>query len=451
MTNISSTPLDLVIEGATIVAPDPKTGQLKTQETDIGLRNGLIEGIGSSSSWATTKKISAKGLHLLPGAIDTQVHFRDPGFPEKETLMSGSRAAVFGGVTAFFDMPNTKPPTVSALDVADKMSRAEGRTWCHYGFYVGATSDNADRLKDLENLPGVCGVKMFMGSSTGNLLVGRDEAIARALKSGSRIVAIHSEDEDRLQARKSIVTEKPGHVELHPVWRDEESALISTKKIVRMAREAGRKIHVLHVTTAEEVEFLKDQKDIATFEVTPQHLTLAAPECYERLGTLAQMNPPIRVKRHQEALWKAVLSGSADVLGSDHAPHTRAEKNKTYPESPSGMTGVQTMLPLMIHHHLEGRLPLLRVVELLCQNPARIFSITNKGQIQVGADADLVLVDLKTEKLVRDSWLQSACGWSPFTGMNLKGAVIATLVRGEVVMRDDELIGKPRGRALEFN
>lgn len=442
---------DLLIQGATIVAPDPKTGRLREEVTDVAIKDGRIISIGTKSALklTTTQILKAAGLHLLPGAIDTQVHFREPGFPEKEDLSSGTRAAIYGGVTSIFEMPNTTPPTLTAIDIADKLSRAKERAWCNYAFYVGASPTNVNCLGELEKLPGVCGVKMFMGSSTGNLVVDEDATIEAALKNITRRMAVHAEDEVRLKERKKIVLEQPGDVKLHPVWRDEETALIATKKILHLARKFNRKIHVLHVTTAEEAELLAANKDIASFEVTPQHLTFFAPDCYERLGTLAQMNPPIREKRHCKALWHAIVQGHADVLGSDHAPHTLSEKQKIYPDTPSGMTGVQTILPLMLHHAIEGRLSLLRVVELLAQNPARLFGIKNKGEIRLGYDADLTLVDLKAPKLIKNSWIQSTCGWTPYDGMTFKASVIATIVNGDVVMRDDQLLAtKPNGRPL---
>ena len=264
-------------------------------------------------------------------------------------------------------------------------------------------------------------------------------------------MAIHAEDETRLTERKPIVTNSPGNVALHPVWRDEQTALLATQKILRYAKELNRKIHVLHVTTAEEVDLLSQNQDIATFEITPQHLTLYAPDCYEQLGTLAQMNPPIREKRHYEALWQAVRSGLVNVIGSDHAPHTLKEKSKTYPDSPSGMTGVQTLLPILLHHVCENRLSLERAVQLTSMNPAKIFGIKNKGTIAVGQDADLALVDLKADKVITNDWIQSRCGWTPFNGMKVKAWVQATLLSGHVVMRDGEIIGAPSGEPLQFS
>ena len=390
----------------------------------------------------------AKGLHVLPGVIDTQVHFREPGNEHKEDLESGSRAAVLGGVTAVFEMPNTSPPTTSRLAMEDKLSRARNRMHCDYAFYVGATPQNVGALSELESMPGVCGVKAFLGSSTGTLLLSEEEAIFAALKGGRRRMAVHSEDEARLKERKSFA--KTGDPRTHPVWRDAETARLSTERVLRLARAAGRKLHVLHVTTADELPLLADARDFATVETTPQHLTLAAPECYERLGTYAQMNPPIREAHHREALWKAVSEGLVDVIGSDHAPHTREEKNKTYPNTPSGMPGVQTLAPILLDHVNAGRLSLERFVDLTSAGAARIFGIAGKGRIAKGFDADFTIVDLKKKRKIENSWIASKCGWTPFDGMETTGWPVATIIRGKAVMRDHALTQASQGQPLRF-
>ncbi|HWC62580.1 MAG TPA: amidohydrolase family protein, partial [Rhizomicrobium sp.] len=267
---------------------------------DIGVIGGRIAAIGSLSGAKAAEIFEARGLHVLPGVIDSQVHFREPGNEHKEDLETGSRAAVLGGVTAVFEMPNTNPPTTSREAIDDKLRRAAGRMHCDFAFYVGATPANVAQLAVLERLPGVCGVKAFLGSSTGTLLLNKPEDILAALQSGTRRVAVHSEDEDRLIARKAFA--ERGRPETHPVWRDEEAARASTERVLGLAAKAGRRLHVLHVTTAEEIPLLAAAKDFASAETTPQHLTLSAPECYERLGTYAQMNPPIRGERHRLAL-----------------------------------------------------------------------------------------------------------------------------------------------------
>ncbi|MCB0384326.1 MAG: dihydroorotase, partial [Bdellovibrionales bacterium] len=387
-------------------------GKWKLESVDLGIANERIQAIGSLSTSQAQTVFQAKGLQILPGLIDTQVHFREPGLEHKEDLASGTRGALLGGITAVFEMPNTKPNTVSALDLADKMTRAQKRAWTHYAFYLGASTENIQRLAELEILPGCCGVKIFMGSSTGSLLVAEDEQLRQVLAAGKRRVAVHCEDEFRLKERFSLVEKSPGRVDLHPEWRDVETALRATKRIVHLGHETGHPLHILHVTTAEEMEFLKGHKDICTVECTPQHLTLTAPECYERLGTLAQMNPPIREERHRQALWKAVNEGIVDVLGSDHAPHTSDEKRQEYPKSPSGMTGVQTTLPIMLNHVSQGRLSLGRLVELLAYNPSRIWGLEGRGEIKIGARADLTVIDINRQEEITNSWIASKAGWS---------------------------------------
>ena len=306
---------------------------------------------------------------MLPGVIDSHVHFREPGLTHKEDLETGSRGAVLGGVTAVFEMPNTDPTTTSAEALADKVKRAHHRMHCDFAFYVGATRENTNDLGELEQLPGAAGVKVFMGSSTGSLLIEDDEGVRAVLKAIRRRAAFHSEDEYRLRERMNLRVE--GDPRSHPVWRDATAALMCTQRLIRLARETGKRVHVLHVTTKEEAAFLAEHKDVATAEATPAHLTLAAPECYERLGTLAQLNPPIRDAAHRDGLWHGIAQGVIDSIGSDHSPHTREEKAHPYPKTHSGMTGVQTLVPIMLDHVNAGRLSLLRFVDLTSAGPAR--------------------------------------------------------------------------------
>jgi dihydroorotase len=355
---------------------------------------------------------------------------------------------VLGGVTAVFEMPNTKPNTDSADAIGDKLARAHHRMWCDHAFYVGATNHNAADLAELERLPGTAGVKIFMGASTGDLLVSEDARLAEVLASGHRRVAIHAEDEARMNARAG--ERIAGDAASHPVWRDDESALLATKRILGLARAARRRIHVLHVTTPAELALLGQNKDIASCEVTPQHLTLAGEEAYPRLGTLAQMNPPIRSGEHRDGLWKWLQQGVVDILGSDHAPHTLEEKSKPYPDSPSGMPGVQTLLPLMLNHVAEGRTTLQRVIDLTSAGPQRVFGIVGKGRIAVGYDADFSVVDLKARWTIEQDWLASRCGWSPFTGMSVTGRPVGTIVRGNRVMWDGALANAAIGEPIRF-
>ena len=434
---------DLVIRGGTCLTPSGRVA------TDVGVAGGRIAALGDLARVKAAETLDAKGLHVLPGVIDTQVHFREPGLEHKEDLESGTRAAALGGVTAVFEMPNTTPSTTTAEALADKVRRASGRVWCDIAFFVGATPDNAEQLAVLERLPGCCGVKIFMGSSTGSLLVSEDDALARVLGSGFRRVAVHSEDEARLRERRKLVA-GGAPVHKHPEWRDAETALSATRRLMALVERTGRRVHVLHVTTADEMPLLAAHKDRVTVEVTPQHLTLAAPECYDRLGTYAQMNPPIRDAHHRDALWRGVAEGIVDVIGSDHAPHTREEKVKPYPASPSGMPGVQTLVPIMLDHVNAGRLTLERFVDLTSAGPARLYGIAGKGRMAVGYDADFTLVDLKAQRTIANDWIASKCGWTPFDGVTVTGWPIATVVRGRIVMRDDALAAAATGALVRF-
>jgi len=432
---------DVILKNGTVHTPGG------ADRADVGVRGGKIVAIGSALGDAG-EIIDCRGLDVLPGCIDSQVHFREPGLEHKEDLESGSRAAVLGGVTAVFEMPNTNPNTDSEERVRDKLSRAHHRMWCDHAFYVGATADNAEQLKELERIPGTAGVKIFMGASTGSLLVDDDAALARVLASGTRRVAIHAEDEARMNARKDLRVE--GDPSSHPVWRDDESAMIATKRIIGLARQARRRIHILHVTTPAELEYIAKHKDIATCEVTPQHLTLAAEDAYPRLGTYAQMNPPIRSGAHRDGLWHWLNQGVPDVLGSDHAPHTIEEKAKSYPASPSGMPGVQTLVPLLLNHVAEGRLSLRRFIELTSSGPQRVFGLVGKGRIALGYDADFTVVDLKKRWTVGSDWLASRCNWSPFEGMDLTGKAVGTIIRGQRVMWEDTLANEAVGEPVRF-
>jgi len=434
---------DLVVAGGIAATPSGLV------QVDIGARGGRIAALGDLKQARAAERIEAAGMHVLPGAIDTQVHFREPGNEHKEDLNTGTAGAVLGGVTCVFEMPNTKPPTLTEAALKDKLKRAEGRAWCDHAFFIGASAGNVDSLADLEMLPGCCGVKVFMGSSTGGLLVEDDETLERVLIGGFRRVAVHAEDEPRLKQRKEIA-EKAKDPRAHPEWRDAETALVATRRLLALAEKTRRRVHVLHVTTAEEMVLLAQHKEVATVECTPQHLTLFAPDCYDRLGTKAQMNPPIRDERHRTALWQAIRDGVVDVIGSDHSPHTEEEKAQEYPKSPSGMPGVQTLLPLLLDHCAAGRLTLERVIDLTSSGPARIYSIAGKGRIALGYDADLTLVDLKAKREITDADCASRCGWTAFAGMTVTGWPMATILRGHIVMRDGELINDPLGQPVRF-
>jgi dihydroorotase len=420
-------------------------GELKN--TDIGLSQGKIKKIGkielnSSKVYDATDKV------VLPGIIDTQVHFREPGSTDAEDLESGSRAAVLGGVTSLFEMPNTNPPTSNLVEFNKKLEAAKNRMHSNYAFYFGATPDNTDQLAQLKNIEGCCGVKLFAGSSTGNLLVDKEADIEKVISSSDRIVSIHSEDEDIIKLRKKFI--KTGDVHSHPEWRNVECAMSSTRRVVKIAERYNKKIHVLHVTTKDEVDFLAMHKKNVTFETTPQHLTLYAPDCYDKLGTYAQMNPPLRTKEHYDRLWTAIKNNIVDVLGSDHAPHLKENKNKEYPNTPSGMPGVQTIFPVMLDHVINEKLTLQQLINLMCENPCKIFGIKNKGYIKEGFDADLTIADMKKKVTIKNEMIASKCGWTPFHNYNVKGFPVATIVDGNLVMLDGKVIMESKGKPLKF-
>ncbi|HWC94216.1 MAG TPA: dihydroorotase [Pseudolabrys sp.] len=433
---------DLILKGGIVVNQDG------VGPRDIGIRGGRFAALGDLAGASAAETVDCRGLHILPGVIDSHVHFREPGLTHKEDLESGSRGAVLGGVTAVFEMPNTDPTTTTAAELADKVKRAHHRMHCDFAFYVGATRENTHELGELERLPGAAGVKVFMGSSTGSLLIEDDEGVRKVLQAIHRRAAFHCEDEYRLRERMNLRVEgDPGS---HPVWRDATAALMGTQRLMRLARETGKRVHVLHVTTKEEVVFLAGHKDLATAEATPAHLTLAAPECYDELGTLAQLNPPVRDAAHQAGLWQGIAQGVIDSVGSDHSPHTREEKAQPYPKTPSGMAGVQTLVPLMLDHVNAGRLSLARLVDLTSAGPARIFGIAGKGRIAAGYDADLTVVDLKRRETIDNRWIAARAGWTPYDGMTVTGWPVGTLVRGHRVMWDGALTAPGRGERVRF-
>ncbi len=433
---------DLIITGGTIAGPDGTT------DGDIGIKDGRFAALGDLAEAEAAETLDVSGLTVLPGVIDTQVHFREPGLEHKEDLQSGSLAAVMGGVTAVFEMPNTKPPTTNKEAIEDKVARGRNRMHCDFAFYVGGTHENAAELPELERMEGICGVKVFMGSSTGNLLVPDDDGVGDILKNINRRAAFHSEDEYRLRERRSLA--ETGNVLTHPVWRDAEAAISSTRRLIKLARKANQHIHVLHVTTEEEMQMLAANRDIVSVEVTPQHLTLVAPDAYEEIGTFAQMNPPIREARHRAALWKALEQGIVDVIGSDHAPHTREEKAEAYPHSPAGMPGVQTLLPVMLDHMAAGKLSLEKLVTLTSLNAKKLFGLKEKGEIKIGNHADLTFVDLKRTETIAEDWVAARCGWSPFTGRSIHGWPVGTMVRGTRVMWEGELTAPATGQPCVF-
>jgi dihydroorotase len=436
---------DLIITNGNVVLP------WGVVEADIAVKGGHIVGIGKKLG-AGEKVFDATNLHVLPGIIDPHVHFRDGGqggIPGVEDMLSGTRGAVLGGVTAVFDMPNTAPAATDAETLRQKYDYITGHAFCDVGIYVGATTENADGLGALEALPGVCAIKVFAGSSTGNLLVADDASIQRVMCSGRRRIAFHSEDEFRLQARKSMFKSGDPYSD-HAVWRDVECAFLGTRRIMALARKTGRPAHILHVSTAEELDYLKGFRDLASVEILLNHLVQSAPDVYERLGPYGVMNPPLRDARHVAAAWGAIADGTVDTIGSDHAPHSRAAKEKPWPDCAAGLTGVQTLLPMMLEQVHQGRLSLLRMVDLMSAGPARIYGAVNKGRIAAGYDADFSIVDLKATRTITNDWIASPCGWTPFDGNAVTGWPMATIIRGEMVMQEGEVLTEPNGRPVAF-
>ena len=438
---------DLILENANVF-----TTNNKFEILNIGIANEKIKTLSPHKILPDSKDCAifdCKNLHIIPGVIDTQVHFREPGLEHKEDLESGTRAALMGGVTAVFEMPNTKPSTTSKEAIEYKVQRTKDRIWCDIAFYVGANASNIEQLPELEQLAGVCGTKIFMGSSTGDLLLYQKQALHKIFSQCKRNIALHCEDEERLISRKTIA-EQMANAEAHPIWRDEESAFLATQMAIEIAEQTNRKVHILHISSKKEIEFLKNKKQYCTIEVLPQHLILQAPECYQELGTLAQMNPPIRSKEHRSALLYALKNNIFDLVGSDHAPHTLTEKQQVYPKSPSGMPGVQNLLSILLDLMNQGEISAQQLVNYTSLNAIQIFGI-KRGPITIGQDANFSIVDLKKTDIFKSEQIESKCGWSPYTGKSFTGWANAAVIHGKMCMWEGVRIEKASGRLLAFN
>ncbi len=433
---------DLILKGGQVVMP------WGVEAADLAIAGGRVAAIGDLRTAEAARVVDCKGLHLLPGLIDPHVHLRDPGDPKVETIATGTKAAVLGGLATVFDMPNTAPAITDTARLDAKRAGLAGVAWCDVGLYVGATKSNIAALAELEHQPNVCAIKVFAGSSTGDLLVEDDASLEAVMRSGRRRICYHSEDEYRLQARKPMFTPGMPHRN-HMEWRDVETALLGTRRLMAIARRTNRPAHILHVSTAEELDYISAFRDIATCEVLLNHLT-QTDEAYDRLKGFAVMNPPIRDARHLEAAWAAVRDGRVDCVGSDHAPHSRAAKERPWPDTAAGLTGIQTIVPLMLDHVSAGRLSLSHLADLMGTGPARVYGALNKGRLAVGYDGDVTVVDMKRQRTIEDSWIVSPCGWTPFAGHRCTGWPVMTIVRGHVVMRDDEALGAPVGAPVAF-
>ena len=414
---------------------------------DVEIRESKILRVAPSIAAVGDREIMAKGLTLLPGVIDPQVHFREPGLEHKEDLFTASCACAKGGVTSFLEMPNTRPLTTTQAALDDKLSRAAEKCLVNYGFFIGATAEN---LPDLLTANPTPGIKVFMGSMHGQLLVDGEAALEAIFAAGDRLIAVHAEDQARINQRRQEFA-GISDVAVHSQIQDNQAALLATQLALKLSNKYQRRLHILHLSTGDEAELLREEKPSwVTAEVTPQHLLLNT-SAYEKIGSLAQMNPPLRAPRDNELLWQALLDGVIDFIATDHAPHTLAEKAQDYPNTPSGMPGVETSLPLMLTQAVQGRCTVAQVANWMSAAVAKAYKIPNKGKIAPGFDADLVLVDLDNYRLVVREEMVTKCGWSPFEGWSLTGWPIVTVVGGKVVFEKGKLDTTVRGEALTFD
>jgi len=461
--------MSILIRQATIILPDRQTllGDVYIQDGKIAAIAENLDPNNLSPDAQPLEIIEATGLTLMAGVIDPQVHFREPGLEHKEDLRSASHACAKGGVTSFLEMPNTRPLTITQAALDDKLSRAASKCVVNYGFFIGATGEV---LPDLLSANPTCGIKIFMGSMHGALLVDQEEVLDRIFSQGDRLIAVHAEDQARIAQRRLEFADSTDPAK-HSLIQDNQAALNATKLAVKLANKYHRRLHILHMSTGEEAEFLRANKpEWVTAEVTPQHLLMNI-GAYEKIGSLAQMNPPLRSPRDQEILWQALLDGVIDFIATDHAPHTLAEKGlansqeQLIPEPekssantillepanvPSGMPGVETSMPLMLTEAIKGRCTVHQVSQWMSSNVAKAYKIANKGEIRIGWDADLVLVDLQTYKPVRNEDLLTKCGWSSFVGWELTGWAVTTIVGGQVAFADGKVNADVRGQALQF-
>lgn len=431
--------MDTLIRGATIVSSE------RMRLANVLISDGVIADVNALPDAKADQVVEAEGLHLLPGVIDDQVHFRDPGLTHKEDLFTGSRACAKGGVTTFLEMPNTNPTTTTAQALEAKLELAASKCVVNFGFYIGATPDNIEELRSVSRTPGI---KIFIGSSTGNLLVDQQAALERIFQETTLPICAHCEDETTVRENSARLNGGQSHHD-HSRIRDHRAALIATQRAVDLAERHQHRFHVLHVSTADEVRFLRTVSDLITAEVCPHHLFFNIDD-YDRLGSLVQMNPSIKTSADNEELWNGLLDGTIEVIATDHAPHTLEEKQKPYPQSPSGLPAVENSLALMLNSVNEGRCSLQQVVAWMCEAPARVWDIRNKGRIGVGFDADLVLVDMKKTDTILNENQVTKCRWSPWHGVTLKGWPVRTFVHGQTVFRDGVIDDAVRGREAQY-
>ncbi len=423
-----------LIRHATVVLPD------ETLRTSVLIDGGKIIEIDPAPHVTAEQIVDAEGYYLLPGVIDDQVHFREPGLTHKEDLECASRACAKGGVTTFLEMPNTQPNTITKERLEAKLALAAQKSLVNYGFYIGATPENLDELRQARRTPGI---KIFIGSSTGDLLVDQQEALERIFAETTLPICAHCEDEGTVRAnaaRLAGTTDVADHSRI----RDHAAARIATQRAIDLAKRHRHRFHVLHVSTADEIPLLADHQDLITAEVCPHHLFFQVDD-YARLGTLVQMNPSIKTQADNEKLWEALLHGTIQVIATDHAPHTLEEKRQPYPKSPSGLPAVENSLPLLLDQVHRGRCTIEQVVHWMCDAPARVWDLVGKGRIAVGYDADLVLVDPHKSAEIRNDAQETKCRWSPWHGETLTGWPVRTWVMGHEVFRDGKFDLSRRG------
>lgn len=429
-----------LIRSATVVFPD------HLSKTNILIGNGKILAVDAPPTATADEVIDASGMILMPGVVDDQVHFREPGLTEKEDLLHASRACAAGGVTTFLEMPNTRPPAITRARVEEKEQLAAKSSRVNYGFYIGATTENVAELQQASNIPGI---KIFIGSSTGDLLVDEQEALERIFSQTSLPICAHCEDEATI--RRNLATfAGTTDVADHSRIRSAEAAWVSTRRAIAIATHFEHRFHVLHVSTAAELELIDGQQPWITAEVCPHHLFFSVDD-YSRLGTLIQMNPSVKTRDDNRGLWEGLLQGRIQVIATDHAPHTWEEKQRPYPQSPSGLPAIENSLALILNQVYQGKCTLNQVASWMCDAPARVWGIVGKGRIAVGYDADLVLVDMEQAKTIRSSEQYTKCRWSPWDGVTLHGWPQRTWVGGQLVFDRGRIDESVRGRKPRFD
>ncbi len=439
----------MIIRNATVV----NEGRSSVQ--DVLVKDGIIERIGAGITTAgNCREINGEGLYLIPGVIDDQVHFREPGLTQKATIGTEARAAVAGGTTTFMEMPNTNPPALTQALLEDKYAIAANTSVANYSFFMGVSNNNADEvLRTNERKKDVCGVKIFMGSSTGDMLVDNYITLNKIFSESELLIATHCENEKIIQENK-LKYPDAGHASFHPLIRNVDACFESSLTAIQLAKKYDSRLHILHISTAKELHLFSNMLPLTekriTSEVCVHHLHFTADD-YAQFGNLIKCNPAIKAPENKAALWEALLDDRLDIIATDHAPHTWDEKQQPYQQAPSGVPLVQHSLLLMLQYVQQGRISIEKVVEKMCHAPAQCFQIARRGYIREGYQADLVLVDMKSGYTVTRDNILYKCGWSPFEGHTFPASVVCTLVNGEVAYENGKVNDAIRGQRLSFD